>query len=53
MFDFQMGIRRLVDIGNGDCEDVRLSHAVQRLMFWSEAGRNAFKDDGAFLLVNS
>ncbi|CAK1599748.1 unnamed protein product [Parnassius mnemosyne] len=41
-----MGISRLVDLGNGECEELRLSHAVQRLMFWAEAGRNAFKDDG-------
>ncbi|CAG5018366.1 unnamed protein product [Parnassius apollo] len=40
-----MGISRLVDLGNGECEELRLSHAVQRLMFWAEAGRNAFKDD--------
>ncbi|CAH2068528.1 unnamed protein product, partial [Iphiclides podalirius] len=39
-----MGFSRLVDVGQ--CEDVRLSHGVQRLMFWAEAGRNAFKDDG-------
>ncbi|XP_045513116.1 glia-derived nexin-like isoform X2 [Pieris brassicae] len=38
-----MGITRLVD---KRCEDLKLSHAIQRIMFWSEAGRYAFKDDG-------
>ncbi|KAI5632534.1 serpin (serine protease inhibitor) domain-containing protein [Phthorimaea operculella] len=42
-----MGISRLVDQSNtADGKELRLSHAVQRLMFWAEAGRNAFKDDG-------
>ncbi|XP_068629007.1 serpin I2-like [Battus philenor] len=40
-----MGIKQLVDI-KGGCDELKLSHAVQRLMFWSEAGRNAYKDDG-------
>ncbi|XP_045486516.1 uncharacterized protein LOC111002818 isoform X2 [Pieris rapae] len=38
-----MGITRLMD---KQCEGLRLSHAIQRIMFWSEAGRYAFKDDG-------
>ncbi|KPI93288.1 Serpin B10 [Papilio xuthus] len=41
-----MGISRLVDDSDAECNELRLSHAVQRLMFWQEAGRNAFKDDG-------
>ncbi|XP_046976353.1 antichymotrypsin-2-like [Vanessa cardui] len=42
-----MGISRLVETSNSSrCDKMRLSHAVQRLMFWAEAGRNAFKDDG-------
>ncbi|XP_014360536.2 serpin B10 [Papilio machaon] len=41
-----MGISRLVDDSDAECSELRLSHAVQRLMFWAEAGRNAFKDDG-------
>ncbi|XP_048006263.1 antichymotrypsin-2-like isoform X2 [Leguminivora glycinivorella] len=40
-----MGMPSLLTNGS-DCQPVRLSHAVQRLMFWAEAGRNAFKDDG-------
>ncbi|XP_013144476.1 PREDICTED: uncharacterized protein LOC106107980 isoform X2 [Papilio polytes] len=40
-----MGISRLVDDEDAECSELRLSHAVQRLMFWAEAGRNAFKDD--------
>ncbi|XP_061713399.1 serpin I2-like [Cydia pomonella] len=40
-----MGMQSLLTNGT-DCQPVRLSHAVQRLMFWAEAGRNAFKDDG-------
>ncbi|XP_063632949.1 uncharacterized protein LOC134804024 [Cydia splendana] len=40
-----MGMQSLLNNGT-DCQPVRLSHAVQRLMFWAEAGRNAFKDDG-------
>ncbi|XP_047515132.1 glia-derived nexin-like isoform X1 [Pieris napi] len=38
-----MGITRLVD---KRCDGLKLSHAIQRIMFWSEAGRYAFKDDG-------
>ncbi|KAJ2946458.1 hypothetical protein O0L34_g12501 [Tuta absoluta] len=42
-----MGISRLVDPSNtSNDQKLSLSHAVQRLMFWAEAGRNAFKDDG-------
>ncbi|XP_045452486.1 serpin B10-like [Melitaea cinxia] len=42
-----MGMSRLTEINNSNrCNIIRLSHAVQRLMFWAEAGRNAFKDDG-------
>ncbi|CAG4925460.1 unnamed protein product [Colias eurytheme] len=40
-----MGINRLID-ANNTCDSLRLSHAVQRIMFWAEAGRYAFKDDG-------
>ncbi|CAH0722512.1 unnamed protein product, partial [Brenthis ino] len=40
----KMGITRLVN--NDTCTTLKLSHAVQRLMFWSEPGRNAYKDDG-------
>ncbi|XP_045760868.1 uncharacterized protein LOC123864460 isoform X2 [Maniola jurtina] len=45
----EMGISRLVEINNktsSGCGQLRLSHAVQRIMFWAEAGRNAYKDDG-------
>ncbi|XP_026484866.2 antichymotrypsin-2-like [Vanessa tameamea] len=42
-----MGVSRLVETNNSSrCDKMRLSNAVQRLMFWAEAGRNAFKDDG-------
>ncbi|XP_023934460.2 serpin B7-like [Bicyclus anynana] len=44
-----MGISRLVDANHTKskrCGQLRLSHAVQRIMFWAEAGRNAYKDDG-------
>ncbi|KAH9633981.1 hypothetical protein HF086_001183 [Spodoptera exigua] len=42
-----MGIPRLVDVSNvTDTRSLRLSHAVQRVMFWAEAGRHAYKDDG-------
>ncbi|CAH0699093.1 unnamed protein product [Spodoptera exigua] len=42
-----MGIPRLVDVNNvTDTRSLRLSHAVQRVMFWAEAGRHAYKDDG-------
>lgn len=42
-----MGMSRLTEINNSNrCNEIKLSHAVQRLMFWAEAGRNAFKDDG-------
>lgn len=41
---------RLVDAGNvTGTPSLRLSHAVQRIMFWAEAGRDAYKDDGEFL----
>ncbi|XP_063547025.1 uncharacterized protein LOC134754623 [Cydia strobilella] len=40
-----MGMQSLLTNGT-NCQPVRLSHGVQRLMFWAEAGRNAFKDDG-------
>ncbi|XP_063393985.1 uncharacterized protein LOC134679073 [Cydia fagiglandana] len=40
-----MGMQSLITNGT-NCQPMRLSHAVQRLMFWAEAGRNAFKDDG-------
>ncbi|CAK1548271.1 unnamed protein product [Leptosia nina] len=39
-----MGVTRLVN--DDQCDGLKLSHAVQRIMFWSEAGRYAFKDDG-------
>ncbi|XP_069354487.1 serpin B10-like isoform X1 [Maniola hyperantus] len=45
----EMGISRLVETNNSKssgCGQLRLSHAVQRIMFWAEAGRNAYKDDG-------
>ncbi|XP_039745187.1 uncharacterized protein LOC120623300 isoform X2 [Pararge aegeria] len=45
----EMGISRLVETNNAKtsgCGELRLSHAVQRIMFWAEAGRNAYKDDG-------
>lgn len=42
-----MGISRIVDTTDDITKGtLRLSHAIQRLMFWAEAGRNAFKDDG-------
>ncbi|CAG9575762.1 unnamed protein product [Danaus chrysippus] len=44
-----MNITRLVDAKpspDNKCGELKLSHAVQRLMFWAEAGSNAFKDDG-------
>ncbi|XP_050553595.1 serpin B12 isoform X2 [Spodoptera frugiperda] len=42
-----MGMPRLVDVGNvTGTPSLRLSHAVQRVMFWAEAGRDAYKDDG-------
>ncbi|XP_075985765.1 antichymotrypsin-2-like [Anticarsia gemmatalis] len=42
-----MGISRLFDVKDPSAgASLRLSHMVQRLMFWAEAGRNAFKDDG-------
>ncbi|CAB3237195.1 unnamed protein product [Arctia plantaginis] len=42
-----MGISHLVDVSKWKKGDpLRLSHMVQRLMFWAEAGRNAYKDDG-------
>ncbi|XP_047040706.1 uncharacterized protein LOC124645018 isoform X1 [Helicoverpa zea] len=42
-----MGIQRLVEVSNTtQTSHLRLSHAVQRIMFWAEAGRNAYKDDG-------
>ena len=44
-----MGLTRLFDNKNGTCDRLTLSHAAQRLMFWSEAGRYAYKDDGMFL----
>lgn len=47
-----MGISRLVDDEDAECSELRLSHAVQRLMFWAEAGRNAFKDDGKLLIYS-
>lgn len=47
----QMGITRLVN--NDTCTTLKLSHAVQRLMFWSEAGRNAYKDDGTLHFLYS
>lgn len=40
-----MGVSGLVS-GRGGCGALRLSHAVQRIMFWAEAGRHAYKDDG-------
>ncbi|XP_041974468.1 antichymotrypsin-2-like [Aricia agestis] len=45
----QMGITKLFipNTSNASsCEQLLISHAVQRIMFWSEAGRHAFKDDG-------
>ncbi|XP_050665375.1 leukocyte elastase inhibitor C-like isoform X1 [Leptidea sinapis] len=39
-----MGISRL--LYNTTCDGLKLSHGVQRIMFWSEAGRYAYKDDG-------
>ncbi|XP_059049289.1 leukocyte elastase inhibitor-like [Achroia grisella] len=39
-----MGISRIFN--STDTAQLKLSHGVQRLMFWAEAGRNAFKDDG-------
>ncbi|KAI8429803.1 hypothetical protein MSG28_000328, partial [Choristoneura fumiferana] len=36
----------LLSTNETDCNTLKFSHAVQRLMFWAEAGRNAFKDDG-------
>ncbi|XP_061382948.1 uncharacterized protein LOC116769389 isoform X2 [Danaus plexippus] len=47
--DAEMNITRLVDAKpspDNKCGELKLSHAVQRLMFWAEAGSNAFKDDG-------
>lgn len=41
-----MEIPSLLSTNETDCHTLKLSHAVQRLMFWAEAGRNAFKDDG-------
>ncbi|KAL4709173.1 hypothetical protein ACJJTC_008101 [Scirpophaga incertulas] len=41
-----LGIQELVSWNGTDSGRLRLSHAVQRVMFWAEAGRNAFKDDG-------
>ncbi|KAM3966697.1 serine protease inhibitor 29 [Aphomia sociella] len=40
-----MGISRIFEL-NTTVPDLRLSHGIQRMMFWAEAGRNAFKDDG-------
>lgn len=46
-----MGIPSLVDVSNyKPGSPLRLSHAVQRIMFWAEAGRNAYKDDGTILI---
>lgn len=48
-----MGITRLFDKeNNGTCDRLTLTHAVQRLMFWSEAGRYAYKDDGIVFIFN-
>uniref|UniRef100_A0A2A4JR61 Serpin domain-containing protein n=1 Tax=Heliothis virescens TaxID=7102 RepID=A0A2A4JR61_HELVI len=42
-----MGIQKLLEVSDTtQTSYLRLSHAVQRIMFWAEAGRNAFKDDG-------
>ncbi|RVE43713.1 hypothetical protein evm_011628 [Chilo suppressalis] len=41
-----MGMHSLFNWSDGTQKDLRLSHAIQRIMFWAEAGRNAFKDDG-------
>ncbi|XP_073943201.1 uncharacterized protein isoform X2 [Choristoneura fumiferana] len=41
-----MGMPSLLSTNETDCNTLKFSHAVQRLMFWAEAGRNAFKDDG-------
>ncbi|XP_072936085.1 serpin B12-like isoform X2 [Epargyreus clarus] len=42
-----MGISSLVQAKtDNNCNALKLSHAVQRIMFWAEAGRNAYKDDG-------
>lgn len=34
-------------------DEVKLSHGVQGIMFWAEAGRNAYKDDGKIILIFS
>lgn len=34
-------------------DNLQLSHAIQRLMFWAEAGRNAYKDDGRSQIIFS
>ncbi|XP_026323873.1 uncharacterized protein LOC113233105 isoform X2 [Hyposmocoma kahamanoa] len=43
-----MGISHLLNTTDGYdfTERLKISHAVQQLMFWAEAGRHAFKDDG-------
>lgn len=41
-----MGISRLVNASEAKSGSLLLSQAVQRIMFWAEAGRNAYKDDG-------
>lgn len=45
-----MGISHLLDTTDGYdfTERLKISHAVQQLMFWAEAGRHAFKDDGMY-----
>nr|XP_012547720.2 serine protease inhibitor 29 isoform X1 [Bombyx mori] len=40
-----LGMPRLAQVNTAE-SDLTLSHGVQRLMFWAEAGRNAYKDDG-------
>lgn len=40
-----LGITQLLN-NTSTRNSLKISHAVQRLMFWAEAGRNAFKDDG-------
>ncbi|XP_013195403.2 uncharacterized protein LOC106138704 isoform X1 [Amyelois transitella] len=41
-----LGLSDLLHTDNTTDSHLRMSHGLQRLMFWAEAGRTAFKDDG-------
>ncbi|XP_064292049.1 uncharacterized protein LOC128670226 isoform X2 [Plodia interpunctella] len=42
----ELGLPDLLYNDNTTDRDLKMSHGLQRLMFWAEAGRTAFKDDG-------